>query len=123
VNPRRSARLAEQIREEVTEIIGGKLKDPRIGFVTVTRVVLTADQSQARVYVGVLGEQQERTRSLEGLRAAAPFVRRELGRRIRLRHTPEVEFEYDRGLDSTDRVAQLLEEARAGKTDSGDEDA
>lgn len=110
----RSQRLAEEIREEVARIIGGGLKDPRIGFVTVTRVSLTADLRMARIYVGVLGDEAQHQRTLAGLRQAAGFVRRELGKRVRVRHTPELLFQYDEGLDATDRVAQLLEEARSG---------
>jgi ribosome-binding factor A len=111
---RRTERLAEEIREEVARIVASELKDPRIGFVTITRVDLTADLRTARVHVGVLGAAGDRDRTLDGLRQAAGFVRRELGRRIRLRHTPEVVFRYDEGLDATERVARLLEEAGAG---------
>jgi len=111
VSGRRNERLAEEIREEVARIIGGGLKDPRIGFVTVTRVSLNADLRTARVYVGVLGEPAQREKSMAGLGQAAGFIRRELGRRIRTRHTPELSFHYDTGLDATDRIAQLLKEA------------
>jgi ribosome-binding factor A len=112
VSGRRKERLDEEIREEVAGIIGRELKDPRIGFVTVTRVDLTADLRTARVHVGILGDATQRERTLAGLRQAAGFVRRELGRRIRLRHTPELQFHYDGGLDATERVAQLLEETQ-----------
>ena len=108
---RRSARLAEEIREEVASIVAA-LKDPRVGFVTVTRVGLTADLRTARVHVGVLGGTGERDKSLSGLRQAAGFIRRELGRRIRVRHVPELRFEYDEGIAATERVARLLEETR-----------
>ena len=111
---RRAERLAEEIREEVAQIVGGRLKDPRIGFVTVTRVELTADLRTARVHVGILGDAAQREKTLGGLRQAAGFVRRELGQRIRIRHTPEVQFHYDEGLDATERVARLLDEAREG---------
>jgi ribosome-binding factor A len=100
------------MREEVAAMVG-RLKDPRIGFVTVTRVSLTADLSLARVYVGVLGGEAERERSLEALQHAAGYVRGELGRRLRLRHAPQILFEYDRGLDAADRVAQLLDEIKS----------
>jgi ribosome-binding factor A len=112
VKERRAARLAEQIREHVAELIASKLKDPRIGFVTVTRVELTSDQRLARILVGVLGDPEAKKKSLIGLRQAAGFVRRELAQRLRLRFVPDVVFEYDRGLEATDRVAQLLEEAQ-----------
>jgi ribosome-binding factor A len=122
VSGRRTERLAEEIREAVAETVG-QLKDPRIGFVTVTRVSVTADLRTARVYVGVLGETAQRERTLKGLGQAAGFIRRELGKRIRTRHTPELSFEYDSGLDATDRVAQLLEEARLEGSLPGADDA
>jgi ribosome-binding factor A len=125
VSARRSERLGEEIREAVARIIAGGLNDPRIGFVTVTRASLTADLRTARVYVGVLGDKEQRTKTLAGLTQAAGFIRRELGRRIRVRHTPELSFQYDSGLDATDRVAQLLDENRAEeeKGDPGDDAA
>jgi ribosome-binding factor A len=110
---RRTNRLEEEIREEVARIIGRELKDPRIGFVTVTGVHLTPDLRHVRINVGVLGDQAARDKSLTGLRQAAGFVRRELGKRLRVRHTPEVAFFYDKGLDATDRVAALLDEVAA----------
>ncbi len=109
---RRTERLAEEIREEVARMIGGELKDPRIGFVTVTRVEVTADLRLARIHVGVLGGEAERTKTLDALGHSAGFLRRELGRRMRLKHTPELQFRYDAGLDATERVARLLDESR-----------
>jgi ribosome-binding factor A len=123
VSGRRNERLAEEVRETVARIIADGLNDPRIGFVTVTRASLTADLRTARVYVGVLGNDEQRKKTLAGLTQAAGFIRRELGRRIRVRHTPELSFQYDSGLDATDRVAQLLEESRADEPEAepGDE--
>jgi ribosome-binding factor A len=120
---RRSERLGEEIREAVARIIADGLNDPRIGFVTVTRASLTADLRTARVYVGVLGNEEQRVKTLAGLTQAAGFIRRELGRRVRVRHTPELSFHYDSGLDATDRVAKLLEENRPPETEPepGDE--
>jgi ribosome-binding factor A len=119
VSGRRTDRLGEEIREEVAKIIGRDLKDPRIGFVTVTRVDLTHDLRNARIFVGVLGDPAEREKTLVGLRKAAGFVRREIGRRIRMRVTPEIAFELDTGLDATDRVAQLLQEVHAADAAAG----
>jgi ribosome-binding factor A len=109
---RRAERLAEEIREQVARMIASDLKDPRIGFVTVTRVELANDLGYARVHVGVLGGEAERKKTLAALQQASGFVRRELGKRLRIRHTPEVDFRYDKGLDATDRVARLLEAER-----------
>jgi ribosome-binding factor A len=110
VSERRSQRVAEEIREEVAGIIARGVKDPRIGFVTVTRVALTPDLRIAHVNVGVLGDQGQRSKSLAALKQAKGFIRRELGQRIRMRHIPELVFHYDEGIDATERVAQLLAE-------------
>jgi ribosome-binding factor A len=72
--------------------------------------------------VGVLGDAAQRERTLKGLAQAAGFIRRELGRRLSLRHTPELSFHYDEGLDATDRVARLLDQVRTGERDGGDDD-
>ena len=93
-------------------MVASEIKDPRLGFVTVIRVELARDLRNAKVYVGVLGSEAERQKSLTALRSAAGFVRRELGRRLRIHHSPELDFRYDKGLDATDRVAQLLAEDR-----------
>ena len=107
---RRTERLGEEIREEVARMVTAELKDPRIGFVTVTRVDLGPDLRQARIFVGVLGTEKQRQTSLTGLKQAAGFMRRALGQRLRLRHTPELVFQYDEGLEASDRVARLLDE-------------
>jgi ribosome-binding factor A len=109
---RRTERLGEEIREEVARMIVAELKDPRIGFVTVTRVALGPDLKLARVFVGVLGTERQRQASLAGLKQASGFLRRALGQRLRLRHTPEILFQYDEGLEASDRVAKLLDEIR-----------
>jgi ribosome-binding factor A len=122
---RRTERLGEEIREEVALLIPAELKDPRIGFVTVTRVEVTPDLRTARVYVGVLGTEKQRQASLTGLKQASGFLRRALGQSLRLRYTPELVFQYDEGLDASDRVARLLEEIRipaAPPADSEDDD-
>jgi len=121
---RRTERLGEEIREEVAQLIAGELKDPRIGFVTVTRVDVTADLRTARVYVGAMGTEKQRQATLAGLKQAAGFLRRGLGQSLRLRHTPELVFHYDEGLEASNRVAQLLAEiARpAAETDEPDGD-
>jgi ribosome-binding factor A len=121
---RRPERLAEEIREEIARMIAFELKDPGVGFVTVTRVELAHDLRYARVYVGIMGDEAERKKSLDALRRAAGFVRRELGRRLRIHHSPEIDFRYDKGIDATDRVARLLaEEAEREKAAAAAEGA
>jgi ribosome-binding factor A len=120
VTGRRPERLAEEIREEVARMVASELKDPRIGFVTVTRVELTTDLRYARVHVGVLGSDADRDKTLSALRQAAGFVRREIGRRLRVRYAPEIDFRYDRGLEATDRVARILGDVGASEVAAPD---
>ncbi len=116
---RRSERLGEAIREEVAQMVALELKDPRIGLVTVTRVEVSQDLGHARVHVGILGGEAERKKTLQALRGAAGFVRRELAQRLGIRQVPEVDFRYDKGLEATERVAQLLEQDKAAATGQG----
>ncbi len=119
---RRPERLVEEMREEIARMIVSELKDPRLGFVTVTRMELAHDLRYARVYVGVLGSEAEREKSLTALHSAAGFIRRELGRRLRIHHSPEVDFRYDKGLEATDRVARLLQEEAEREKPPGEGD-
>ena len=116
---RRTEQIGEAIREEVAGIVGRGLKDPRIGFVTITRAEVTPDLRHARILFGVLGDAAQRDKTEAGLRQAAGFIRREVGKRLRLRYTPELTFQYDVGIEATHRVARLLEETqgRPGETE------
>ncbi len=111
----RHDRLADQIRTEVAEIVEGELKDPRIGFVTVTRVDLSADRSHARVLVSVLGDDETRSQSLAGLASAVGYVRHEVTQRLRLRRAPEVVFVLDRGVEEVARIEQVLDKIKHGE--------
>jgi len=121
VSGHRRARVAQEMREQIALLIARELKDPRIGFVTVTRVEVSADLGYAKAFVSVLGDAKQKADSLSGLQQATGFVRRLLGRRLRMRVLPQLQFVYDKGIDATDRVARLLEEVRAGD-DEGSED-
>ncbi len=105
----RQERLADQIRVEVAEMIARELKDPRIGFTTVTRVELSADLRHGRVLVTVLGDEQAQRTTLEGLTSAAGHLRHEIGHRLRLRRAPELVFVLDRGVDKFQRIEELLQ--------------
>ena len=109
---RRAERLGGQIRDEVARMIASELKDPRLGFVTVTEVRVSPDLSHARVFISILGGEEEEQSALEALGSARGFLRREIGRRVRLRHTPELHFEVDRTLDHSDRIEELLAESK-----------
>ncbi len=104
----RANRIGEQMKKELGEIIGRKIKDPRIGFVTVTDVQLTGDLQQATVYISVLGDELQRENTLKGLAKAKGFIRSEIGQRIRLRKTPEIIFEFDESIDYGNRIDLLL---------------
>jgi ribosome-binding factor A len=108
----RKERLADQIRDDVAEMVAGELRDPRIGLATVTRVELSGDLRHARVLVSVLGDEQAKSETLQGLSWASGYVRRELGRRLGLRCSPEVLFVLDRGPENEARVEGLLEKIK-----------
>lgn len=110
---RRPERLAEQIKEELSLIIGGEVEDPRVGFVTVTGAKLTADLRTAKVYVSVLGTEEEVKGSLAALRHASGFIRAQLGAVLRIRHTPELHFVYDDADVRAARIEELLSEEAA----------
>lgn len=102
----RANRVAEQMKKELGEIIGRKLKDPRIGFVTVTDVAVTGDLQQATIYVTVLDGNKADT--LKALEKAKGFIRSEIGQRIRLRITPELLFQFDESAAYGNRIDDLL---------------
>ncbi|MBA2870848.1 ribosome-binding factor A [Anoxybacillus calidus] len=106
----RAARVGEQMKKELSDIIGRKLKDPRIGFVTVTDVRVTGDLQQAKVYISVLGDEEQRQNTLKGLAKAKGFIRSEIGQRIRLRKTPEIYFEIDESIDYGSRIESLIKQ-------------
>ncbi len=111
---RRIERLNEQLKREITEIVWSEVKDPRVGTPTITAVETSPDLTFARAYVMVQGSDAEQSQTLEGLRAAAPFIRSELGRRLRIRRAPEIVFQLDRGLEHAMRIERLLREALEG---------
>ena len=104
----RPERLGELIRQTVAAFLTGNVRDPRIGFVTVTKVEVSPDLGHARVWVSIMGTEEERARSLEGLGSAARFLRAQLSRELQLRTTPELHFELDRGLEHAARIDEVL---------------
>ncbi|KYG89549.1 30S ribosome-binding factor RbfA [Metasolibacillus sp. FSL H7-0170] len=104
----RSNRIAEQMKKELGDILGRKIKDPRVGFVTVTDVAVTGDLQQATVYITSLGNEREREETLKALEKAAGFIRSEIGSRIRLRRTPEILFEFDSSVEYGNKIDALL---------------
>lgn len=109
---RRLTRLGQQIQKEVSEIIHRRIKDPRIGFVTITGVRVTADLSFAYIYVSAMGTSQEIDETFKCLTGAAGFIRTELGRRLRVKHLPELRFRYDDSSERGARIELMLKELK-----------
>jgi len=120
----RPERVADQIRGELASLLAREVHDPGIGFVTLTRVQISPDLSTARVWYTVLGDDQTRAKSMKALDRAAPFLRRQIGARLRLRRTPELRFIYDDSIAGQDRIEQILSElnANAPEPDAPDRD-
>jgi len=112
--PLRRERVTELVHHELGDIIQREVRDPRLGWVTVTRVEMSPDLCYAKVFVSVLGGDERAQRlSLRILERAGAFIRTELGRRIRLRQTPELHFKLDRSLEHSQRVMEILNEISA----------
>ena len=107
----RSLRVADQIQRELAVLIRDEVKDPRMGMVSISGVEVSRDMAHAKVYVSVLGEAQVAADSLEALNHAAGFLRRELGRSMRLRSVPQLRFIHDRSLEEGARMSALIDEA------------
>ncbi len=108
----RPDRVGEQIRQELSQIIGRQIQDPGLGFLTITRVKVTPDLQLARVHYTVLGDERQRAESQKVLERSIPHLRREIGSRIRLRRVPELQFFYDKSIEHQDRVEQILLELK-----------
>jgi ribosome-binding factor A len=109
---RRPEQVAETLRQVITDALAREVRDPRVGFVTVTGVLVTSDLSHARVMVSVPGEAADKTRAVEGLQSAAGFLRSRAARSLTSRTVPELHFELDRGLEHAARINQLLDTIR-----------
>ncbi len=119
---KRSVKVADQIRKEISEMILLKtIKDPRIGFLTITRVSVSEDCRMARVYFSVMGDGEARDRSIEGLNSAKGYVRKELGRRMGLRYTPEIIFQFDPSIEYAIHMEKVFHQIHGDqKDDDGD---
>jgi ribosome-binding factor A len=105
----RPERVAEEIRKIVSRLLQEKVSDPRIGFVSITTVDLSPDLKNAKIYASHLGTEAERQKTFEGLKSATPYIRVELGRALReLRQVPEIQFVYDKSIESGTRVLAIL---------------
>lgn len=104
----RPERLGKLLVEEISDILRTRVKDPRVGFVTITGVVMTPDLRIAKVYFSVLGNEEERSKSIQALESARTFIQSEVGSRIRLRFNPELHFHQDTSLEYGARIESLL---------------
>ncbi len=111
----RIGRVAEEIKKELSFMLQTDLKDPRIGFVTITGVEVTNDLSQAKVYLSVFGDSEKRQETLKALSSAAGFIRTELGKKIRVRHIPELFFKIDESIDYGQKIEKLLNQIHEEK--------
>ena len=116
----RTDRIDELLRQEIGVLLSREVKDPRIGFATVTKVETTADLAHARVWVSVIGNPAERTETVRALEHAMPFVRHELGSKLRLRRIPNLHIRLDETAEQGTRVLHLLEELEQGRTPTGE---
>ncbi|NSW90730.1 MAG: 30S ribosome-binding factor RbfA [Firmicutes bacterium] len=108
-------RISEEIKREISSIIQNELKDPRLPeFVSVVSVDTTRDLRYARVYISVLGNEEDKKNAIEGLKNAAGFIRREIGHRIKLRYTPELIFELDNSIEQGIYINKLINDTIKG---------
>lgn len=108
----RMARIDHEIQRAVAKVIGEDLKDPRLGFVTVTRAEITSDMMNAKVFVSIIGDRHVARLSMDALQKAAGFVRGEVGALVKLRHTPQITFVEDRTTEQAIALSKTLERAK-----------
>ncbi len=118
---KRIARLNEQFKRELSDLIRTQVRDPRVGLVTITGVDVATDLGSAKVYVRVMGEEDERESTLEGLEAAAPFLRTSLGRLLKIRKIPELRFRRDRSYEHARRIEEILSDVMPREESDGSE--
>lgn len=120
MSEQRAQRVAEEIKREVSGILRTEIKDPRMasGFISVTSVEVTRDLRHAKIFVSIYGNEDEQNQTIQALTKAAGFIRTEIGRRIRLRHTPEVTIHLDKSIAYGAHINQLLSELNRNRGDS-----
>ena len=114
----RPTRVGDQIRVEISDLLARNVQDPGIGFLTITHVKVTPDLQQARVYYTTMGDERARRETERALERATPFLRRQLGGRLRLRRVPELQFFFDESIERQDRIERILQEIEAERTEA-----
>lgn len=112
----RPGRVQEALRQEISKILQGEIMDPRIGFLTVTKVDLTNDLRYAKVYFSVLGESKDKMLALKGLNSAKGYIKGLLSKKIKLRFMPEIEFKIDTSLEHTKEIYDILDKLKKENT-------
>src|SRR5262245_23278041 len=118
----RPSRVGDQLRAEISDLLAREVHDPGIGFLTVTQVKVTPDLQVARVYYTTLGDERARRDTARALGRATPFLRRQLGSRLRLKRVPLLEFFFDESVERGDRIERILNELSAERGESPDAD-
>ncbi|MEN6521976.1 MAG: 30S ribosome-binding factor RbfA [Armatimonadota bacterium] len=108
----RQERVEELLKVEISEILQREMQDPRLGFATITDVKITPDLRHARVFVSIMGDEEKKKAGMKALKSAAGFIRGELGKRVRMRVTPELEFKVDESIERGMRMFELLEQIK-----------
>lgn len=111
----RPARVGDQIREELSELLMREVKDPGIGLITITHVKVSADLQVARAYWTIMGDEKSRKETSKALDRATPFLRRQIAGRLRLKRVPELAFQYDESIERQERIEALLQEIHAAE--------
>lgn len=111
--PSRQTRIGDQIRVELAELLARQVQDPGIGFLTLTHVKVTPDLQQARVYYTTIGDEAARKETRKALGRATPFLRRQIGQRLRLKRVPELDFFFDESVEKQDRIEKILQDLEA----------
>jgi ribosome-binding factor A len=117
LNIQRAERVRSLLKKEVSDIVQNHFKDPRIGFVTVTDVEISVDLRHAKVFVSIMGDEDSKKSTVTALEKGAGFIRTEIGKRIRLRHTPELLFRIDNSLEYGAKINDLLKQIREQEKD------
>ncbi len=113
----RPERVGDQIREELSVLLARQVHDPGIGFLTITRVKVTPDLQQARVYYTTIGDDKARKDTAKALGRATPFLRRQIGSRVRLKNVPVLEFFYDESIERQDRIEKIMLDLQAERVE------
>jgi ribosome-binding factor A len=116
----RPARVGDQIRQDLSELIARQVKDPGMGFITITEVKVSPDLQIARVYYTTLGDDKARDQTRKALDRATPFLRRQVGQRLQLRRVPELQFVFDESVERGDRIERIIQDLH--KADASDDE-